>query len=162
MIKINITEVYPAKLQLHYPESVTSINRLMEVFMTQISDPPVQHQSTDPKGVQSHKTLAGIIYLASCAGICNRRITLIIALAINYAKRDEVKGTWCESHFDWQTKTALIALSVSILGIVTIQIGIGFFFVVGAMLWLVYRIVFGWLRLYEKQTGERRGFLDGF
>ena len=29
----------------------------------------------------------------------------IIAVIINYVKRSDVRGTWLESHFDWQIRT---------------------------------------------------------
>jgi len=130
----------------------------MEVLMTQISNSPISSQSSDPKVEESHKTLTGIIYLLHLLAFATSGITLVIAIATNYVKRNEVKGTWLESHFDWQIKTALIALSVGILGGGTIQVGIGYFFLVGAMLWLMYRIVFGWFRLYENNPVREKDF----
>ena len=38
----------------------------------------------------------------------------IIAVIMNYVKRDEVKGTWLESHFRWQIRTFWIAAGVLI------------------------------------------------
>ena len=32
-------------------------------------------------------------------------ITALVAIIINYIKRDEVRGTYLESHFDWQIRT---------------------------------------------------------
>jgi uncharacterized membrane protein len=34
----------------------------------------------------------------------------IIAVIINYVKRSEARGTWLESHFDWQIRTFWFAL----------------------------------------------------
>ena len=34
----------------------------------------------------------------------------IIAVIINYVKRDEARGTWLESHFTWQIRTFWFAL----------------------------------------------------
>lgn len=126
--------------------------------MTQISNHLLQTQSTDPKALQSNKTLVGIIYLLHLLAFATVGLTLIIAIAINYSKRTRVKGTWLESHFDWQLKTAQIALSVGIVGGVTMQIGIGYFVLVGVMLWLVYRIVFGWFRLNRNDPVKEKDF----
>ena len=32
-------------------------------------------------------------------------LTPFIAIVMNYIKRDEMRGTWLESHVDWQIKT---------------------------------------------------------
>ena len=79
----------------------------------------------------------------------------IIAVIINYAKRDEVRNTWLESHFRWQIRTFWYALLWSlIIGLVSlplavILIGIALWFI-GLLLlglWAIYRIVRGWLAL---------------
>ena len=83
----------------------------------------------------------------------------IIAVIINYVKRDEVRGTWLESHFSWQIRTfwfallwavivALVSipLAVVLIGIGTWVLGMG---LLG--LWAIYRIARGWLRLNGHQ-----------
>ena len=35
----------------------------------------------------------------------------IIAVIINYVKRGDARGTWLESHFDWQIKTFWYAVA---------------------------------------------------
>jgi uncharacterized membrane protein len=79
----------------------------------------------------------------------------IIAVIINYAKRSEVRGTWLESHFNWQIRTFWFALAWAlIVGLVSLPltvvlIGIGTW-VAGLFLlgvWAIYRIARGWMRL---------------
>ena len=41
----------------------------------------------------------------------------IIAVIINYVKRGEARGTWLESHFDWQIRTFWFALGLSLIRI---------------------------------------------
>ena len=69
--------------------------------------------------------------------------------------RDDARGTWVESHYRWQIRTFWFALLwfviawiliVTILGAV-----IGVPFLVVLTLWLVYRIVRGWLRLNDRR-----------
>lgn len=43
-------------------------------------------------------------------------ITYIVAIIINYVKRDDVKGTWLESHFRWQMRTFWFSLLWAIIG----------------------------------------------
>ena len=77
----------------------------------------------------------------------------IIAVIINYVKRDEVRGTYLDSHFGWQLRTfwyALLWLVVmgilfmTIIGIV-IAVPLG----LGVGIWVVYRIIRGWMTLSQ-------------
>ena len=75
----------------------------------------------------------------------------IIAVIINYVKRDEVRGTWLDSHFSWQLRTfwyALLWLFVIFLLVITL-IGIVIAIPVGLAvgIWIVYRIIRGWMAL---------------
>ena len=79
----------------------------------------------------------------------------IIAVIINYVKRGEARGTWLESHFNWQIRTfwyALLWAIVSVLIMMTIiglPIGAVMFFALG--IWAIYRVARGWLRLKDGQ-----------
>lgn len=83
----------------------------------------------------------------------------IIAVIIDYVKRNDARGTWLESHFAWQIKTFWIAVGASILiaiaGALLAIVLIGFaiwaigFFVLG--IWAIYRIATGWMRLNERR-----------
>jgi uncharacterized membrane protein len=77
----------------------------------------------------------------------------IIAVIINYVKRDEVRGTWLDSHFAWQLRTfwyALLWLFVIFLLFITL-VGIILAIPVGLAVgvWIVYRIVRGWMALSQ-------------
>ena len=83
----------------------------------------------------------------------------IIAVIINYVKRDEVRGTWLDSHFGWQIRTfwwallwAVIVVAIS-LPLTVVIIGIGTWVIGLAVLglWAIYRIARGWMRLNEHQ-----------
>ena len=77
----------------------------------------------------------------------------IIAVIINYVKRDEVRGTWLESHFSWQLRTfwyallwlvVLFLLFITLVGILlAIPVGLG----VG--IWIIYRLARGWMTLAQ-------------
>jgi uncharacterized membrane protein len=72
-------------------------------------------------------------------------LTGIVAIIINYVKRDETRGTIYESHFDWQIKTFWIGLGVAIVGFITMFILIGFVILFAGAIWSIYRIVKGFL-----------------
>ena len=84
----------------------------------------------------------------------------IIAVVINYVKRHDAKGTWLESHFQWQIRTFWYALLASIVigvvGAVLAIVLVGFaiwvigFFMLG--IWAIYRIAAGWMRLNDRRA----------
>ena len=84
----------------------------------------------------------------------------IIAVIINYVKRGDARGTWLESHFDWQIRTFWWALAWAVLvGLVSLPLTlvlVGFGTWVGGMfllgVWAIYRIARGWLRLNAHQA----------
>ncbi|MEW8499488.1 MAG: hypothetical protein AB2699_13345 [Candidatus Thiodiazotropha taylori] len=78
-------------------------------------------------------------------------ITLLIGVIINYVKRDDVRGTWLESHFRWQIRTFWFVLLWSIIGFITTVILIGYVILFINAVWLIYRIVKGWLSLQDEK-----------
>ncbi len=76
-------------------------------------------------------------------------ITAIAAVIINYVKKDDVLNTWLASHFRWQIRTFWFGLLWGAIGGLTIIIGVGFAVLGVAAVWIIYRIVKGWLRLSE-------------
>ena len=75
----------------------------------------------------------------------------IIAVILNYVKRSEVRGTWLDSHFSWQIRTFWFALLWLAIGGVLFATVIGIPFAIVLWLatgiWVLYRIIRGWLAL---------------
>ena len=76
-------------------------------------------------------------------------IPYFIAIIINYIKREEVKDSFLESHFDWQIHTFWYSLLWSILGLITLLVGIGVVILIIDAIWFIYRIVKGVLYLND-------------
>ena len=98
----------------------------------------------------SIKTLTTVIYalyaLALFAGV-----SAIVAIVLNYIKREEVQGTWLESHFKWQISTFWWSVVWCIVGALTWIILIGWVVWGVAFVWFVYRIAKGWLNLNDNK-----------
>jgi uncharacterized membrane protein len=79
----------------------------------------------------------------------------IIAVILNYLKRSDVRGTFLESHFRWQIRTfwfALLWAAVALLlALTVIGLPAAWVTVVLAGLWVLYRIVRGWLALVSER-----------
>lgn len=78
-------------------------------------------------------------------------ITFVIAVMINYIKDDDVRGTWLESHFRWQISTFWFSLPWFVLGVLTYVFIIGWIMLVVIAIWVIYRVLKGWLNLYDNK-----------
>ena len=95
-----------------------------------------------------NKGLTNVIYALYAVSLING-LTFFVAVVLNYVKRDDVVGSFLESHFRWQIRTFWFTCLWSVIGVITIPIVVGFGICFAAFVWFVYRIVKGWLRLNE-------------
>jgi len=111
--------------------------------------------SPDPSGKTptehaSLRQLTLIIYalyaLSWLAGV-----TAIIAVVINYVKREDTAGTIYESHFRWQIRTFWWGLFWFVLGALTMVFMVGFAIFFVATVWVIYRLVKGFLYWNERK-----------
>jgi uncharacterized membrane protein len=94
------------------------------------------------------KTIVTVVYALQAAGFFVG-ITWIVAIVIDYVKRDDAKGTWLESHFSWQIRTFWWGLLWATVGGILTLVVVGFVVLFVVAIWLIYRIVKGWLNLAE-------------
>ena len=99
----------------------------------------------------SLKRLAMIVYGLQAASFFTGTLTLFAGIIINYVRREDVQGTWIESHFRWQIRTFWFSLIWTVVGIATVIFLIGYGILLATSLWLIYRIVKGWLYLTERR-----------
>ena len=80
----------------------------------------------------------------------------IIAIIINYVKRSAVRGTYLDSHFGWQLRTfwyAVLGAIVALLLVLTlIGIPLAWVLVIVVGLWVLYRLIRGWIVLLEGRS----------
>jgi uncharacterized membrane protein len=94
------------------------------------------------------RTLATIVYALQALGFF-LGITWIVGVVIDYVKLDDVRGTWLETHFRWQIRTFWWGLLWGIVGTVLLLVLVGWLVLLAAGIWVIYRIVKGWLALSE-------------
>ena len=104
-------------------------------------------------GLHSLSVLIGITSAVTIVGAFVFGWPSIVAVILNYVKRDEARGTYLESHFRWQIRTFWFGLLWCAVGVVlmltVIGIPLAFLVFFGAGLWVIYRIARGWLALNE-------------
>jgi uncharacterized membrane protein len=99
--------------------------------------------------------LTGILGTATIIGAFLIGWPSIIAVVLNYVKRDDARGTWVESHFKWQIRTfwfGLLWVSLCVLFVV-FTLGIGLLVVwlplILVAIWFIYRVARGWIALND-------------
>lgn len=99
-------------------------------------------------------TITSVIYALLGAGLFIFPL-LIIAAIVYYIKRDDVRGTFLESHFRWQIRTFWFGMLWAVLGYLTWVVLIGFVIHAVAWVWMAYRVIKGWLDLVDRKPMYR-------
>ncbi len=107
-------------------------------------------------GLHAFSVLTGITSAAFIVTAFLSGWPSIIAVIINYVKRDSVRGTFLDSHFSWQIRTFwwsllwVVIAGVMIATIVGVVVGLPLLLLLG--LWVIYRIVRGWIVLANRKA----------
>jgi uncharacterized membrane protein len=83
----------------------------------------------------------------------------IAGLIVAYVKRGDAQGTWVASHFTWLIRTfwysllwgVVGAVVLVVLGIILIGIPIAFLIWAVASIWVIYRVIRGYLLFKESR-----------
>ncbi|KAI3605101.1 putative transmembrane protein [Cupriavidus necator H850] len=114
-------------------------------------------QVTTPSGEQlsSLRKLLHILYALYAIFWLTGGITALIAIVIDYVKRDDARGSLYASHFAWQIRSFWWSVVWGVLGgvlfatVVLIPLAFAVWGVLS--LWMLYRIVKGWLYLNDSK-----------
>jgi uncharacterized membrane protein len=106
-------------------------------------------QATDEK-LSSLKTIVTVAYALQAAGFFVG-ISWIVAVVVDYVKKEDAAGTWLESHVRWQIRTFWFGLLWAVIGAPLCLVLVGWAVLFADGVWLIYRIVKGWLYLTEKR-----------
>ena len=107
-----------------------------------ITPPPAP--AADGARLDSLKQLTLVCYLLYAASLFVG-VTAVVAVIVNYVKREDAAGTLYESHFTWQIRTFWWGLLWAVLGVATTVVLVGFAVLAANAVWCIYRIVKGFL-----------------
>ncbi|MFC6053400.1 hypothetical protein A6M14_12500 [Acinetobacter sp. Ac_877] len=118
----------------------------------------------------SNRTLTIVLYVLYIVAIFSAGILAIVALIINYIKRDAVKGSIFESHFTWQIRSFWWYLIWNIVAFVPFLflfftgenpdafVGVAFgasafcvAMIALSWVWIVYRAILGLIRVNDNK-----------
>ena len=104
-------------------------------------------------GLHAFSAVMGVISSAAVVTAFLTGWPSILAVILNYARRDDVRGSYLESHFRWQIRTfwyaALWVVVALLLFVTVIGIPLAWLVVVITGVWVLYRIGRGWLALND-------------
>lgn len=106
-------------------------------------------------GLHALSAVSGILTSATIVGAFVFGWPSIVAVVINYVTRGRVRGTWLDSHWRWQLRTfwyaALWLLVSGLLVITLIGIPFAWLLLVATGLWVLYRVIRGWMALLDRK-----------
>ncbi|AJG21191.1 DUF4870 family protein [Cupriavidus basilensis] len=109
--------------------------------------------TADNDRLASLRKLTHILYALYAIFWLTGGITALIAIVVGYVKRDDTRGTLYASHFAWQIRSFWWSVAWAILGgalfatVFLIPLAFAAWGVLS--LWMLYRIVKGWLYLND-------------
>lgn len=98
----------------------------------------------DAQRLQSLRNLTLAVYILYAVGVFTG-LPALIGIIINHVKVGDTVGTVYRSHFSWQMRSFWWSVLWGFVGWITLFIGVGFIVLGLNWLWLVYRLVRGFL-----------------
>ncbi len=118
--------------------------------------------STDPtpnpaRGIEDEKRLAHVLYILHALAPFTAWLLAVIAIVLGMAKRDDVRGTFLDSHFAWLSRTfwwgllwiVVSGLLTTLMFFTLLLIPLMWLPFTLLFIWYLYRVIKGWLRLND-------------
>ena len=121
-----------------------------------MSIPPV---ATPRRDLEGDTRLTHILYLLHALAPFTAWILAVVAIVLGMARRDDVRGTYLDSHFSWLARTfwwgllwiAICAVATAVLFFSIIGLPIVWLPFTVLFFWYLYRVIKGWMRLNDGQ-----------
>lgn len=114
------------------------------------------------RDVSSSMTVTQIMYILHALAPFTMWTLAVVAMIIGLIKRDDVRGSWLDSHYAWMSRTfwwgillAIAAWAIFwVLGLLTLGIGMAVLWIlpVAVVIWYLYRVIKGWLALNDRKA----------
>lgn len=109
------------------------------------------------RDLNDEKRLAHVLYFLHAAAPFTAWLLAIIAIVLAMAKRDDVRGTFLDSHFSWLSRTFwwglfwIVACGIltALMFLTLILIPVAWLPYAVLFVWYLYRVIRGWLRLND-------------
>lgn len=110
--------------------------------------------STSPARVDDEKGKITLVYILQAIGFFVG-LTFIAGVIVNYVQRSELHSDLAVSHSRWQIRTFWFSLLWTVVGSVLAFVFVGYFILLGNLIWTLYRVIKGWIRLNSNEPMYR-------
>lgn len=118
--------------------------------MSDVSPPPAAPVAAAP--IDDTRTLVIVVYGLYLAALLCVGLSGIAGVILAYVKRDDTRGTIWHSHFENAIQTFWAWFGLSVIGVLTLWLFIGFFILIGAYIYFAYRTIKGLVRAVDSQA----------
>ncbi|TVM17940.1 hypothetical protein DPQ33_07470 [Oceanidesulfovibrio indonesiensis] len=110
-------------------------------------------QTSQPPSIEYERSLRNVTFLiyALYALSFFAGISLLIGLVVAYVKRPDAASTIYYSHMSYLIRTFWWTLGLSAIGMLTVFIGLGVLILLGVYVYLVVRLVIGFVKLWDRR-----------
>lgn len=115
--------------------------------------------SENSRDVSGSMTITHVLYAMHALAPFTAWLLAIVAMIIGMIKRDDVRGTWLDTHYSWLSGTfwwgilwcVVTVVLLTVFSIVTLGLGLllAWLFFLPVTIWYWYRIIKGWLKLND-------------
>lgn len=109
--------------------------------------PETRPEATPPGGFDFNRpTIVGLLYIASCL----LGITALIGLVLAYVWKSEPHQPWEATHYVYLIRTFWFGLAGSVLGVLTLIVGIGFLILLAVGIWMLVRVIISLVKAQQR------------
>ena len=119
-----------------------------------MSNDIIQHNAPAPDNLRTYSMIVYGLYAASLVV----GITLLVGVIMAYVKRGEMQGTVFYNHMQYLIKTFWVSLIGFFIGGLTLALAVGGLSLIVVSVWFVYRVVAGFIKLYERKPVSAEGW----
>lgn len=124
------------------------MSEIPPTYMPPGSSPGGSGLPPQPQGINM-RTILHIVYGLYAIGFITGGLATLAAVILAYVKRGDAAGTIYASHFDWVLRTFWWSLLWGVLSAIFTLLFIGWIGLFVVVIWVLYRLVKGWLTLAE-------------
>lgn len=114
--------------------------------------PVIAPQFADAGVKESDYTYMLVAHILMAASIVTGGVSGIVAVIMAYIKRDELRGTYLESHAKNLIETFWWSLALGVIGAILTFVFVGLFVLLGGFIWFVYRCIMAIVRISERKA----------
>ncbi|UOO82884.1 hypothetical protein LVJ83_05330 [Uruburuella testudinis] len=116
----------------------------------------IEHQNLPaPENLRTYAMVVYALYLASLVV----GITLLVGVIMAYVKRGDMRHTLYYNHMQYLIKTFWYSVLGFFIGGITLALAVGGLILVVVSIWFIYRVVAGFIKLYDGKSVSPEGWL---